>query len=384
MDMSARATMEYNSKADRIAEQIAVDIRSGKFASGVLLPPDEELARAYSISRVTLRKSLAVLSGRGQIRRLPQGGALAERPVLMDDSASEMPTVKSTQRKLAIAGVLWAPVTSAAWVQRHAGLRQYAEENDISFTSIMLPSHEAVCDLLRRVDDFHLDGLVVNPCLEPGYREALAALAERKFPVVLDRTGFDLPLSTVMSNDIVGGYESAYYVIEKYRRPAYYLVSRKGRVEASERYMGYCNAMRDFGYGHAIEQHMLWVERRPDDPEHHGPQHEYRPDYDPIQRAFSKIRSFPATVIVCNDSSVPDLYEAVHAKGLKVGKDVMIVGFDDLPLASHLSPTLTTVRAEPEALGYEAGKLLHKLINKEVQPPVHVHLPLELIVRESA
>jgi len=53
-------------------------------------------------------------------------------------------------------------------------------------------------------------------------------------------------------------------------------------------------------------------------------------------------------------------------------------------LARLLKPSLTTMRQPKERIGYEAGRLVHRLIRREVKPPVHIHLSVELIVRESA
>ena len=68
--------------------------------------------------------------------------------------------------------------------------------------------------------------------------------------------------------------------------------------------------------------------------------------------------------------------------GLRVPEDVSVVGFDDLPLASLLTPSLTTVRQPARELGMEAVKLLLSLVEgaEPVSPPPS---PVSLQIRES-
>jgi hypothetical protein len=63
---------------------------------------------------------------------------------------------------------------------------------------------------------------------------------------------------------------------------------------------------------------------------------------------------------------------------------VMVMGNDDLPLASLLTPGLTTMRGHCKEFGVRGTHLLHQLITRQVQPPIQIKLPFELIVRESA
>jgi LacI family transcriptional regulator len=78
------------------------------------------------------------------------------------------------------------------------------------------------------------------------------------------------------------------------------------------------------------------------------------------------------------------VYQAAERRGLVIGRDIMVAGFDDIPMAKFLKPALTTLRQPRIKIGYEAAKLLHQIISKKISKPVHIHLPVELITRESA
>lgn len=73
---------------------------------------------------------------------------------------------------------------------------------------------------------------------------------------------------------------------------------------------------------------------------------------------------------------------AVREAGRRVPADFSIVGFDDIPLARHFDPPLTTIRLPANALGAAAGRAL---INRLADRPTaeRTLLPTELVVRDS-
>lgn len=65
------------------------------------------------------------------------------------------------------------------------------------------------------------------------------------------------------------------------------------------------------------------------------------------------------TAVLCgNDDQAVGVMRAAHDLGLRVGRDVSVIGFDDIPSAEFLVPSLTTVRLDFKALGRRAFELL--------------------------
>jgi LacI family transcriptional regulator len=73
----------------------------------------------------------------------------------------------------------------------------------------------------------------------------------------------------------------------------------------------------------------------------------------------------------------------VAEAGLRVPADVSIVGFDDIQLAGHLNPPLTTLRQDKLGLGAAAGEALIARIHGDQTRPPLLALPVELVVRGS-
>ena len=72
---------------------------------------------------------------------------------------------------------------------------------------------------------------------------------------------------------------------------------------------------------------------------------------------------------------------ALQARGVRVGQDVSLVGFDDLPLFSLTDPPLSVVAQDVQKLGEHAFDLLLEVIDG--RNPTSVRLPTRLVTRAS-
>jgi len=77
-------------------------------------------------------------------------------------------------------------------------------------------------------------------------------------------------------------------------------------------------------------------------------------------------------------------YSALNEAGLSIPDDISVVGFDDIPLASYVSPTLTSVAVPGQEIAVESYKLLTRLMRGELPESRSVTLPTRLITRQSS
>jgi LacI family transcriptional regulator len=90
-----------------------------------------------------------------------------------------------------------------------------------------------------------------------------------------------------------------------------------------------------------------------------------------------------ARAIVCaNDQTALGVIHALAQRGIDVPGEVAVTGFDDVPVARHLHPPLTTVRQPMQELGATAFDVLYSRISA-TGVEADVVLPVQLIVRES-
>jgi LacI family transcriptional regulator len=90
----------------------------------------------------------------------------------------------------------------------------------------------------------------------------------------------------------------------------------------------------------------------------------------------------PRAIVCANDQTALGAIHTLAQRGFKVPQDVAVTGFDDVPVARHLHPPLTTIRQPMQELGAKAFEVLYSRING-ANTKHDVVLPVQLIVRES-
>jgi DNA-binding LacI/PurR family transcriptional regulator len=92
----------------------------------------------------------------------------------------------------------------------------------------------------------------------------------------------------------------------------------------------------------------------------------------------------PTAILAMSDAMAIGAMRAIRELRLSVPRDVSVVGFDDIDLATHIDPPLTTVHQPIRRKGEEAVRLLLSLVeHREVARLPHTRLETRLIVRGS-
>ena len=91
----------------------------------------------------------------------------------------------------------------------------------------------------------------------------------------------------------------------------------------------------------------------------------------------------PTAIFAAADMMAIGAIRAAAEAGLRVPEDLSIVGFDDIQLASHFNPPLTTMRQDKLGLGGAAGDALVARVAGDPDRPALRTLPVELVVRGS-
>jgi DNA-binding LacI/PurR family transcriptional regulator len=123
-------------------------------------------------------------------------------------------------------------------------------------------------------------------------------------------------------------------------------------------------------------------------------QHAREADVDRRPNAFSKamrkrdlqevsLGDAPTAICCMNDGVAIDLMDSLERSGRRVPEDVSVVGFDDVPLASHNRIRLTTVRQDAAMIGARAAEMLLSAVSEGRAVERRELLRGELIVRES-
>jgi LacI family repressor for deo operon, udp, cdd, tsx, nupC, and nupG len=140
----------------------------------------------------------------------------------------------------------------------------------------------------------------------------------------------------------------------------------------NERLVGYRKALFDNG----LEQNEDWV---------------FAGGYtlDTGQRAadyFAALKVRPTAIFAANDEMAMGLIAGLRRHHIDVPLDMSVVGFDDVSVAEHFMPPLTTMRQPRVEIGRIATETLINILEGNVHStdPVRIVLKSELVVRESS
>ena len=91
----------------------------------------------------------------------------------------------------------------------------------------------------------------------------------------------------------------------------------------------------------------------------------------------------PTAVFAASDPMAIGALRALRQREVRVPDEIALASFDDLPLAAHATPPLTSVHQPVGEMGAEAVRLLIEQIRGE-GPATSVRIPARLVVRESS
>lgn len=248
------------------------------------------------------------------------------------------------------------------------GLITAAHEHSIRLLIDIVEVQHQKKAYLELVRAKRIDGLILSG---PRFNdEALVSLEQERFPTVLMG---QLPETDFYSVDI-DNYAAAKQAVTHlinlgHERIACITNARPSYTAAAERLRGYRQALES--------QNLAYDE----DLVRYG-------DFDP-ESGYQQMMNLLvgenniSAVFVASDVVAIGAKAALVEQGLKIPKDIALVGFDDVPLARYLDPPLTTVRLPASDLATRASQILIQIIQGDPPSQKQVLLESELIVRQS-
>ena len=188
-------------------------------------------------------------------------------------------------------------------------------------------------------------------------------------PVIqVDRQSPSLPYSSIRLNNRKGGYLAARHLIELGHRRIACITGPRWLMSSQERESGYRWAMEEAGI--PVTGDMV-----------------IEGDYlstGGYALADSVIAGGFTAVFCENDMTAIGLYRRFRERGITVGQDISVVGFDDISFCEMLDTPLTTIRQSGYDIGYEAcSRAMQEIANPEL-PHQSIYFEPRLIKRESA
>ncbi len=249
-----------------------------------------------------------------------------------------------------------------------SGMLDVVKQHSLSLLVEWVEPGQQLETYLQLTRAHHIDGIIL---MTPRTDDTgIKALEEADIPVVV--MGY-IPDSTLHSVD-VNNLEAAQEAVE-------HLIGLGHRQIAciTNAALPFTSAVqRLYGYRRALESAGI-----PFDPDlvREG-DFEAKSGYKQMKSLLDSGKKFSA-VFVASDAVALGAYKAIWEAGLAIPDDISIVGFDNLPLSSFISPPLTTVHMPARKIAQDSCYLLMRLMKREFPESRMVSLPTTLIIRDS-
>ncbi|MFC0309392.1 substrate-binding domain-containing protein [Gallibacterium trehalosifermentans] len=110
------------------------------------------------------------------------------------------------------------------------------------------------------------------------------------------------------------------------------------------------------------------------------------PNFEGGEEAMINLLSYSSdltAVVAYNDSMASGAMSVLSENGIIVPKDFSVIGFDDMPIANHLIPKLTTIRYPIDLMANYAAELALSLANDDTNLPKSIQFNPTLVRRFS-
>ena len=354
-----------NSKSYKgIVDALKKDILGGKYTSSHAFPSVGMLVRKFGVARGTVHHAFDELAHQGLISRKQGRGTFVSNNATSRKIGLIVPGVAVTD--------FYGPIIREINEQAHAtGYTLHFKE---IFSADRQERIRQVRELVAEFVKKRVAGVIFEPLAGPTGTEAnehiLRVLDRAKTPVVLldcdivpfpERSGHDV----VGTNDVEAGVRMMKYLLSIGARKIHFVMGMSSPATFDNRLYGAMSAIRE--WGGKCKTEVLRC-----DPS----------DAKAIKRHLQR-KGRPDVFVCSNDLIAAMFKQTLDALDLAVPKDVMLVGFADLPIASLMTPKLTTIRQSREQMGQMAFKRLLERIENPGLPPTEILFPAPLIERES-
>jgi len=235
--------------------------------------------------------------------------------------------------------------------------------------STQAPGPEEIETYKRITRSRRVDGLILVRTRRQDQR--IAYLVQQGFPfVAFGRTELAVKFPYIDVDGQLGLYLATRHLIQLGHRRIAHLAAPPELMFSHYRMLGYRQALEEAGLPWD-ENLVLYVSRLTEEEGHR------------VAQSILALEPPPTAITACTDLMALTAITAARERGLVVGQDIAITGYDDIPLAQHSHPPLTTVRQPIYHIATNLCKMLIQLTHGEQLEESEVLVKPTLIVRKS-
>lgn len=256
------------------------------------------------------------------------------------------------------------------------GIQLVAEQNGydmVLYNTDRIPANEK--KYLRRIQEGPVDGVIIT---------AYHLTAEDFIPLLALNIPVVVQGPNIMPSEVQGYALDSLHVndVEAARTiVSYFINSGHTRIGMIA---GQANTpprlQREAGYRQTLQEHNIPI----DEELIRGGDFREEWAYNSMKKLLN-LPSPPTAVFAASDVMALGAIMAIRDAGLEIPGDIAVIGFDDIPMAKQITPSLTTIAQFEGKVGQRAAEMLFERLNEQAPNKGRQEvMPYQLVIRESA
>lgn len=216
-----------------------------------------------------------------------------------------------------------------------------------------------------------VDGVLAAISMETNTFDHFEEILNLEIPLIFfDRVATFFPVPKIVANDYEASYKATEYLIKTGCKRIAHITGSKNLNNSNNRLYGYLDALNDNEI--EVEESLI---------------HYYQFHSSSIEKFLKNtLEKFPDLdgMFVFNDYCANYSINVLSNLGKKVPIDVSVIGFSDEPVATYMSPQLSTVQQIAPKMGKLAVKKMIAILTKDERlEGEKVSIDLDLIIRQT-
>lgn len=286
--------------------------------------------------------------------------AIAELNYRPNQAARQLVTSRSKMIGILIAGTeLHGPWTILNSMEREARVEGYS----VISISVLPESPESWRAGIEQLRNLDIDGVITIALPQIIIKELEKTLFGAT--IVLVDTEPSKKFDAINIDNYQGGLIATQHLIELGHKDILHITGPMSGYEGKMRRQSYEDAMKAAKLKCDVIEADWSIER----------------GYEVGKQIIARKRR-PTAIFTANDHLAVGLLKAFNEAGISVPEDISLIGFDDIPEARYMTPSLSTVKQKFDELGkLSIQKMLQQF--KEKSKPVAINIDAALVMRDS-
>lgn len=272
-------------------------------------------------------------------------------------------------QKTKLIGMVVPDIENPFFAAVYSGAEKVVRE--YSYTTLLGGSndtYEREEELLKTMMEHQASGILLTPAFSR--TECIDLIGSRVPICLIDRDIEGMDCDRVLIDNRRGTYEATKLFIQKGHRQLAIITGPLESTPGRERFEGFKKCLDD----HCIELNPEYIQIgdfRESSGYHLGKQ-------------LLELPNPPTAILSCNNLMTIGLLETIHTSTFRLGMNLSLIGFDDLPIATLMHPNLTVVSRPMNEMGEcAANMLIQRIQQNAAQSKRTVIMSPHLIVRGS-